>query len=175
MGNGPMNNRREVAAPEAKRDASASAESAGGRIHRRSTCHAAGSEHPWSAAFRRSSSEGFPIARPHRAPAPTLARMAKLGGASASAALPEGSAQIVVDGVTYAFPLAGAVDLDAERSRLSKAVAAAEKDRDALAARLGNASFTERAKPEAVEKARADHDARAGEAERLAAALARLG
>ena len=44
-----------------------------------------------------------------------------------------------------------------------------------LAARLGNPSFTERAKPEAVEKARADHDARAAEAERLAAALARLG
>jgi valyl-tRNA synthetase len=107
--------------------------------------------------------------------APTLARMAKLGLASASETVPEGSAQIVVAGVTYAFPLAGAIDLDAERSRLSKAVAAAEKDRDSLAGRLNNPAFTERAKPEAVEKARADHDARAAEAERLAAALARLG
>ena len=43
------------------------------------------------------------------------------------------------------------------------------------AARLANPAFAERAKPEAVEKARADHDARAAEAERLAAALSRLG
>ena len=51
----------------------------------------------------------------------------------------------------------------------------AEKDRDGLAARLANPAFTDRAKPEAVEKAREDHAARAAEAERLAAALARLG
>jgi valyl-tRNA synthetase len=105
----------------------------------------------------------------------TLSRMAKLGGAVSADAVPSGSAQIVVGGVTIAFPLEGAIDLDAERSRLSKAVAAAEKDRDSLAGRLNNPSFTERAKPEAVEKARADHDARAAEAERLSAALARLG
>ncbi len=80
-----------------------------------------------------------------------------------------------LSGVTIAFPLEGAIDLDAERARLSKAIAAAEKDRDQLAARLGNPAFAERAKPEAVEKARADHDARAAEAERLAAALKRLG
>jgi valyl-tRNA synthetase len=105
----------------------------------------------------------------------TLARMAKLDGPVASANVPPSSAQIVVGGVTLAFPLEGAIDLDAEKSRLRKAVEAAEKERDSLAARLGNASFTERAKPEAVEKARADHDARAAEAERLSAALARLG
>ncbi|MEO8548116.1 MAG: class I tRNA ligase family protein, partial [Sphingomicrobium sp.] len=104
-----------------------------------------------------------------------LARMAKLGPARATDAPPEGSAQIGVGGVTYAFALAEHVDLDAERARLSKALAAAEKDRDGLAARLANAAFTERAKPEAVEKARADHAERAAEAERLGAALARLG
>ncbi len=73
------------------------------------------------------------------------------------------------------MPLAGVMDVNAERARLSKAIAAAEKDRDGLAARLSNPAFTDRAKPEAVEKARADHDARAAEAERLGAALARLG
>ncbi|MEO6248433.1 MAG: valine--tRNA ligase [Sphingomicrobium sp.] len=71
--------------------------------------------------------------------------------------------------------LSGIIDLDAERARLEKAIAAAAKDRDSLAARLANPAFTERAKPEAVEKARADHDIRAAEAERLSAALARLG
>ncbi|MEY3267674.1 MAG: hypothetical protein RL480_434, partial [Pseudomonadota bacterium] len=35
--------------------------------------------------------------------------------------------------------------------------------------------FAEKAKPEAVEKAREDHAARSAEAERLGAALARLG
>ena len=63
----------------------------------------------------------------------------------------------------------------AERARLEKALAAATKDRDGLAARLSNPAFTERAKPEAVAKARADHDVRAEEAERLASALNRLG
>jgi len=107
--------------------------------------------------------------------APTLARMAKVDAPVNSDAVPPSSAQIVAGGVTIAFPLEGAIDLDAERARLSKAVAAAEKDRDSLAARLSNPAFAERAKPEAVEKARADHDARAAEAERLQAALARLG
>jgi valyl-tRNA synthetase len=104
-----------------------------------------------------------------------VARMAKLGPARSADNAPEGSAQIGVGGVTYAFPLAEHIDLEAERTRLSKALAAAEKERDGLAARLDNPAFTERAKPEAVEKARADHAERAAEAERLAAALARLG
>ncbi|HCB74883.1 MAG TPA: valine--tRNA ligase, partial [Sphingomonas bacterium] len=80
--------------------------------------------------------------------------------------------QIVVDGVTYVLPVADVIDLDAERARLVKAIAAAEKERDSLAGRLSNPSFIERAKPEAVEKARADHADKAAEAERLSAALA---
>ncbi|HVF82958.1 MAG TPA: valine--tRNA ligase [Sphingomicrobium sp.] len=103
-----------------------------------------------------------------------LRLMAKLEAAVKVSAPPAASAQVVVNGSTIAFPLAGAIDLDAERARLAKAVSAAEKDRDSLAARLNNPSFTERAKPEAVEKARADHASRASAAERLAAALARL-
>jgi valyl-tRNA synthetase len=67
------------------------------------------------------------------------------------------------------------IDLEAERSRLAKALEAAEKERDSLAARLGNPTFVERAKPEAVDKARADHSEKASDAERYRAALARLG
>ncbi len=84
-------------------------------------------------------------------------------------------AQIVVGGDTVIFALDGVIDLDAERSRIGKAIEAAAKERDALAGRLSNAAFVERAKPEAVEKARADHAEKAAEAERLVAALARLG
>jgi valyl-tRNA synthetase len=164
-------------APEAKRDAAASAE-IGWLVEFIGEARAMRTELnvPWSVNLEPvvvgGDSKAIERIVVH---APTLARMAKLDLASASETVPEGSAQIVVGGVTYAFPLAGAIDLDAERSRLAKAVAAAEKDRDSLAARLNNPAFTERAKPEAVEKARADHDARAAEAERLAAALARLG
>jgi valyl-tRNA synthetase len=105
----------------------------------------------------------------------TLNRLAKLGPARTDNAPPSGSAQIVVHGETYAFPLAEHIDIEAEKGRLDKAAAAAEKERDSLAQRLANPNFTERAKPEAVGKARADHDAKAAEAERLRAALERLG
>ena len=67
------------------------------------------------------------------------------------------------------------IDVAAERSRLTRAAEAAEKERDALAARLANPSFVERAKPEAVEKARADHEEKASDAEKYRAALGRLG
>jgi valyl-tRNA synthetase len=104
-----------------------------------------------------------------------LARMARLEAVEAGSPPEGGALQVVVDEATYALPLAGVIDLDAERARLAKAIAAAEKERDALAGRLGNPSFVERAKPEAVEKARADHADKSAEAERLAAALSRLG
>ena len=105
----------------------------------------------------------------------TLSRLARLESIQLSEFAGNGAAQVVVDQATYAIPLEGVIDLDAERTRLKKGVEAAAKERDSLAARLGNANFTERAKPEAVEKARADHDARAAEADRLQAALERLG
>jgi len=86
-----------------------------------------------------------------------------------------GSMQVVVDEATFVLPLEGVIDLDAERARLAKAIAAAEKERDGLGARLGNPAFVEKAKPEAVEKARADHAEKSLEATQLRAALARLG
>jgi valyl-tRNA synthetase len=86
-----------------------------------------------------------------------------------------GRLQLVHAGATYALPLEGIIDLGAEKARLEKAIAAAVKERDALAGRLASPGFTEKAKPEAVEKAREDHAARAAEAGRLSAALARLG
>ena len=106
---------------------------------------------------------------------PQLRKIAKVENVIVVEDAPPGSAQIVVDGVTIAFPLGDIIDLDAEKARLSKAIAVAEKDRDGLAARLDNPAFAERAKPEAVDKARENHDARAAEAARLQAALARLG
>ncbi|MDX3910199.1 MAG: valine--tRNA ligase [Sphingobium sp.] len=104
----------------------------------------------------------------------SLSRMARVESIAHGTATEAGAAQIVVDEATYILPLEGVIDLAAEKARLSKAMEAAVKERDTLAGRLGNASFVERAKPEAVEKARADHSEKSAEAERLAAALARL-
>jgi valyl-tRNA synthetase len=105
----------------------------------------------------------------------TVSRLARLESIQLSAFPGSGAAQVVVDEATYALPLEGVIDLAAERDRLAKAIAAAEKERDSLAGRLSNPNFAERAKPEAVEKARADHDAKSAEADRLRAALERLG
>ncbi|PZO74660.1 MAG: valine--tRNA ligase [Sphingomonas hengshuiensis] len=103
-----------------------------------------------------------------------LARLARVDAVSGDA--PAGGAlQIVVDEATFVLPLGDVIDLAAERARLAKAIATSEKERDALAGRLANASFVERAKPEAVEKARADHADKMAEAARLHAALGRLG
>jgi valyl-tRNA synthetase len=164
-------------APEASRDATA-ARQIDGIVAVVSEVRALRAELniPWSIALVPTviGGDGVMLDR-FTANAATLSRMAKLAAPVSADAVAAGSAQIVIDGVTIAFPLGDAIDLDAEKSRLAKAIAAAEKDRDGLAARLANPAFAERAKPEAVAKAREDHDARAAEAERLTAALARLG
>ena len=86
-----------------------------------------------------------------------------------------GAVQIVVAGETFLLAPEEEYDTTAERVRLLKAIDEAERQRDKMAAQLTNPKFTERAKPEAVGKARSDHAERAAEAERLRAALARLG
>ena len=104
-----------------------------------------------------------------------LARLARLDSVTTGDAPEGGSVQLVVDEATFVLPLAGVIDLEAERARISKAIEAATKEAASLAGRLSNAAFVEKAKPEAVEKARADHAEKTAEAERLTAALARLG
>ena len=108
----------------------------------------------------------------HRA---AIARLARVDPISFAAAPHGGAAQILVDEASYVLPLEGVIDLEAERNRLTKAAEAAEKERDSLAGRLSNPSFVERAKPEAVDKARSDHDEKSSDAQRYRAALARLG
>ncbi|CAD7336786.1 valine--tRNA ligase [Sphingomonadales bacterium 56] len=103
-----------------------------------------------------------------------LARLGRVESLSFGNAVTGGAAQIVVDEATFILPLEGVIDIEAEKSRLAKALAAAEKERDSLSGRLANPSFVEKAKPEAVAKAREDHAEKAAEAERLAAALDRL-
>ena len=101
-----------------------------------------------------------------------LARLSALHFAPA----PLGAAmQVGAGDASLIIPLEGIIDIAAEKARLAKALATSEKERDSLAKRLDNPAFVEKAKPEAIDKARADHAAHSAEAERLAAALARLG
>ena len=104
-----------------------------------------------------------------------MARLGRIESLTFGEAPTGGAAQIVVDEATFILPLEGVIDIAAERARLAKALAAAQKERDALGGRLSNPSFVEKAKPEAVAKAREDHGEKSAEAERLQAALDRLG
>tara|TARA_B110001454_G_scaffold205049_1_gene214321 strand:+ start:81 stop:3005 length:2925 start_codon:yes stop_codon:yes gene_type:complete len=107
--------------------------------------------------------------------AAALTRIARVD-VQRNVALPAGaSISIVVGEGTYAFPLEGVIDIAAEKARLAKALEAVSKEAKSLEGRLNNPAFVEKAKPEAVEKARADHAEKSAEAERLEAALARLG
>ena len=89
---------------------------------------------------------------------------------------PGGAAMQVAAGEdAFIVPLEGVIDIEAEKARLTKAMEASTKEAKSLEGRLGNANFVERAKPEAVEKARADHAHHVAEIDRLKGALARLG
>jgi valyl-tRNA synthetase len=83
--------------------------------------------------------------------------------------------QIGAGDANVIIPLEGVIDIAAEKARLQKAREASAKEAKSLEARLANPAFVERAKPEAVEKARADPAHPAAEVARLEAALARLG
>ncbi|BDI60383.1 valine--tRNA ligase [Qipengyuania nanhaisediminis] len=104
-----------------------------------------------------------------------IERLARLAPVTVGEA-PDGPAmQVTALGDVFIIPLEGIIDIEAEKSRLEKALAASQKEARSLEGRLSNANFVERAKPEAVEKARADHAHHSAEVERLTAALARLG
>jgi valyl-tRNA synthetase len=102
-------------------------------------------------------------------------RLARLDAIRFEAAPAGAAMQVGAGDAMLAIPLEGVIDITAEKARLEKAQAASIKERDSLAKRLDNPAFVEKAKPEAIAKARDDHAAHAAEAERLAAALARLG
>ena len=89
--------------------------------------------------------------------------------------VPGSGAPFQAGGEEYIVGLEGLLDIASEKTRLTKALEASTKEARSLEGRLSNPAFVEKAKPEAVDKARADHAMHAAEAERLAAALARLG
>ena len=105
----------------------------------------------------------------------SIDRLARLNGIRFEAAPAGAAMQVGAGDANVIVPLEGVIDIAAEKARLAKALEVSTKEAKSLEGRLSNPSFVEKAKPEAVEKARADHAMHQAEAERLAAALARLG
>ncbi len=104
-----------------------------------------------------------------------VTRLARLSSVEAvDHPLPKGSALFVIGEATAAIPLAGVIDLAAERARLEKEVGKLEKEATKLERKLGNADFLAKAPEEVVEENRERLADMTGRRERLSDALARL-
>jgi valyl-tRNA synthetase len=88
--------------------------------------------------------------------------------------VPRGSAQAVLDEATIVLPLAGLIDIDAERARLGRERDKIAAEADKMARKLDNADFVARAKEEVVAENRERLQTARDEIARLEAALARL-
>ncbi|MDQ2954721.1 MAG: class I tRNA ligase family protein, partial [Pseudomonadota bacterium] len=85
-----------------------------------------------------------------------------------------GAVQIVVRGETVFLPLAGVIDLAAERARLQKEMAKADADIARVDAKLGNADFLARAPEDVVDGEREKRDEADARREKILQALERL-
>ena len=105
---------------------------------------------------------------------PVIRRLARAGEIAIADAPTKGAVQIVLGEATVSMPLAGVIDLDAERQRLGKELDKAAKEISKIEGKLGNPQFTAKAPEEVIEEQR-ERLAEAVELrERLEAAVSRL-
>ncbi len=103
-----------------------------------------------------------------------LKRLARLSEISVTDAAPKGAVQIVHGDGVAALPVADFIDLDAEKARLAKEQAKAEKEIATIDKKLANKNFVERAPAEVVEEQKSRRAGYEAELEKLNGALARL-
>ncbi len=84
------------------------------------------------------------------------------------------TASLPVAGATVALDLSGAIDIEAERKRLAKDLAAAEKEKAQTTAKLGNEAFLAKAPEKVVDKIRTRLEAAEADIVRITAQLERL-
>jgi valyl-tRNA synthetase len=84
------------------------------------------------------------------------------------------SARAIAAGVELAVPLAGLLDVDAERARLKRELEKLAREREGHARKLQNADFLERARPEVVAKVRGIDQELGEKIERLSRTLRTL-
>ena len=84
----------------------------------------------------------------------TVKRLARLDAISFGKAPPKGAAQIVLGEAIAALPLAGVIDMGAERARLAREIEKSQAEIRKIDAKLANASFVAKAPAEVVEENR---------------------
>jgi len=86
--------------------------------------------------------------------ASAIKRLARVESIEHAGAAPRGSAQIVIGEATACLPLGNLIDLAGEKSRLEKAIAKVEAERQRILGKLANEKFVANARPELVEAER---------------------
>ncbi|TCM84574.1 valine--tRNA ligase [Rhodovulum steppense] len=103
-----------------------------------------------------------------------IRKLARVESLSEVKDLPKGCVTIAIEGASLALPLAGIVDVAAEKTRLEKSLAKLEKELAGLMGRLNNPKFIDSAPEDVVEETRDLAEAKQDEAAKLRAALGRL-
>ncbi|MEI8146487.1 MAG: class I tRNA ligase family protein, partial [Alphaproteobacteria bacterium] len=103
-----------------------------------------------------------------------LRRLARISAVDSVASAPKGAVQFVVRGEIIALPLAGVIDLAAEKVRLSKALKEADGDIARCDAKLTNERFIANAAEEIVEEQREKREEAVARKIKVEAALALL-
>ena len=103
-----------------------------------------------------------------------IRRLARVEAIHLAHAPLKGAVQIVVGEATLSMPLAGIVDLDAERTRLEKELDRIAKDVAKVDAKLNNPQFMAKAPEDVVEEQRERRQEAEGLRARIEGALARL-
>ena len=103
-----------------------------------------------------------------------IARLARIETVEEATEMPKGAITLAAEGGMFAIPLAGLIDIDEEKARLTKTLEKLAKDLGGLKGRLNNPNFVENAKPEVVTETREKLAQGEDEAEKIKAALARL-
>jgi valyl-tRNA synthetase len=101
-------------------------------------------------------------------------RLARLKSVEAADRVPAGAAQVLVGEAVAALPLAGIIDIAAERARLEKEIARIDGEIARLDKKLANEKFLAKAPPEVVEADREKRAEYASDRARLEAALKRV-
>ncbi|MCI4663405.1 MAG: valine--tRNA ligase [Neomegalonema sp.] len=101
-------------------------------------------------------------------------RLARLESWEMKDAAPKGAVAVAVEEATACLVLADVIDVAAERKRLEKALAKAQKEAGGIEKKLSNESFLAKAPLEVVEEQRERLEAAKGDIARLGAALERL-
>ena len=103
-----------------------------------------------------------------------IKRLARISAIEVADTAPPSAIQLVVRGETVALPLAGLLDLGAERARLEKEMAKVTADIARVDAKLGNPDFLKRAPEEVVDGEREKREEAEGRRAKIAEALERL-